>query len=119
MGRLFRDWRYALLWVLGISALAAAYASDSGSYNKSQLAGAPATAAMAKPGLTPPKPAKGQEDGSNEEQAPGFGEPVMDTTPFDPNPIEPAPTPSATASAPAAAASPAEAAASASAPAAP
>lgn len=112
MGRLFRDWRYALLWVLGITALAVAYAADSDSYQKSQVASAPATLAMAAPSLPAPKPAKAPEKAPDQESGPGFGEPVMDTVPFDPNPVEPAPSPSVSASAPAAAASPADAAVS-------
>jgi hypothetical protein len=90
MDRLFGDWRFALLWVIGISAMTAAYFSD-GTVRDQQLAKSPARPAPAAVQLKPGPLAIGPA----EDKSPGFGEPVMDTTPFDPNPADPAQSPSA------------------------
>jgi hypothetical protein len=90
MNRLFRDWRFALLWVIGISAMTAAYFSD-GTIRDQQLAKSPASPAPAAVQLKPGPSAIGPA----EDKSPGFGEPVMDTTPFDPNPADPEQSPAA------------------------
>ena len=88
MDRLFRDWRFALVWVIGISALAAAFFAECGGHEdmlaQPQAAGPAASSpALASPApiATPTKPA--------DERTLQFGEPVMDTTPFEPSPVEP------------------------------
>lgn len=88
MDRLFRDWRFALLWAVGISALAAAYFAQGGGHE--DLLASPQTEAAATapaPAANSPPVAAPVAD-SGEEQA-NFGEPVMDTTGFEPNPSEP------------------------------
>lgn len=89
MDRLFRDWRYALLWVIGISAMATAYFAEGGGYEDLQAR----SAAQSPPGAPPAAVrASSQPSGPNavalDEKAPRFGDPVLDTTPFDPNPVE-------------------------------
>lgn len=88
MDRLFRDWRYALLWVVGISALAAAYFARGGGH-EDLMAQPQAAVPTSQPvaGSSPaPAPAPAADAG---EEATKFGEPVMDTTPFEPSPAEP------------------------------
>lgn len=91
MDRLFRDWRFALLWVVGISALAAAYFAQGGGHEQLLATPQPEAAATGlAPGgsqrhvVGPAAVAEGGEEQSN------FGEPVMDTTGFEPSPAEPA-----------------------------
>jgi hypothetical protein len=97
MGRLFRDWRFALFWVVGISFMASAFVSDNDGYEQSLArlraqAPIPANAAVARATSQPhPAPAKSEPA----EELAKFGEPLMDTAPFDPNPLEPAPAASA------------------------
>lgn len=98
MGRLFRDWRFALLWVVGISAMATAFVADRNDQDQSLVrahaqepmpasTGAAMAALQSSPAAVETEP--------DEEATDKFGAPVMDTTPFDPNPVAPGQTPSA------------------------
>lgn len=90
MTRLFRDWRVALLWVIGISTLAAAYFSQ-GSGPQDLLTRPAPAAPGAAPAVSPAAPASpAVRVDANEEEGGNFGDPVLDTTPFDPSPPEPA-----------------------------
>lgn len=89
MDRLFRDWRYALLWVIGISAIATAYFAEGGGHEQLQAQQQPAAVAPPPAAVRPaPSAAPAPQDGDESTQ---FGEPIMDTTGFDPNPAEPGP----------------------------
>lgn len=97
MDRLFRDWRYALLWVLGISAMATAFFAEGGGHEDLRAG----TAVQPPPRMTTvasPAPDIRPEAGAvaPDDKAPRFGEPMLDTTPFDPNPVEPGVKPAAT-----------------------
>ena len=83
MDRLFRDWRFALLWVIGISAMAAAFFARGGGNEQASAAVVPPVPAMATQAQQGELPRQAEEDSIK------FGEPLMDTTPFDPNPPEP------------------------------
>lgn len=88
MDRLFRDWRFALLWVVGISALATAFFARGGGHE--QLLATPqpeAPAPAPAPAENPTPPAAPPIDPAEEQEK--FGEPVMDTTGFEPSPSEP------------------------------
>lgn len=88
MNRLFRDWRFALLWVVGISALATAFFAKGGGHE--QLLASPqptASVAAPVPSASPAPPPAPAADGGEEQDK--FGEPVMDTTGFEPSPAEP------------------------------
>jgi len=90
MDRLFRDWRFALLWVIGISALAAAYFAQGGGHEQLLASPQPEVATTAPASAADPKPAAAPAPAADggEEQA-NFGDPVMDTTGFEPSPPEP------------------------------
>lgn len=100
MDRLFRDWRYALLWVIGITTIATAYFAKGGGHEDllAQSSGQPATRSQQVPAAAQGHP-QGAAAAPIDDKAPQFGEPVLDTTPFDPNPVEAGPAPSAAPSA--------------------
>ncbi len=89
---LFRDWRMALLWAVGLTAGVAAFFAEGGGHedlakSADQIRAArhvtDNAASGPAPGATPtqaPVPVAEEEDG------PGFGEPMADTTPLDPTP---------------------------------
>lgn len=84
MTRLFRDWRFALMVVLGIAAMAASYAAQEPS-NPDPLPQAP----VAQPPQPKPSPRAMASSPSTEpdvERETSFGEPVLDPSGFDPNP---------------------------------
>ena len=81
MDRLFRDWRFALMWAIGIGALAAAYASDYGAVP--QVVSKPPVQAQIP---VRPKLGAAAQSAPLEDKASGFDEPVTDTAPLDPGP---------------------------------
>lgn len=88
MDRLFRDWRFALLWVIGISALAAAFFAEGGGHEDMMANQPPAAPSAAQPVAASPAPGPAPTAPLNE-KTPSYGEPVLDTTPFEPSPVEP------------------------------
>jgi hypothetical protein len=56
MDRLFRDWRFALLWVIGISALAAAFFAKGGGHEDLLAQPQAAGPAASSPALASPAP---------------------------------------------------------------
>lgn len=80
MDRLFRDWRHALLWVIGISAIATAFLARGGRHEELQAKPQP-TAASPAPAAAPVK--------QDSEDSPSLEDPLLDPTGFDPNPPEP------------------------------
>lgn len=88
MDRLFRDWRFALLWVVGISALATAFFARGGGHEELLAKPQPEASAIAPAAPASPAPAAAPVADAEDEQA-AFGEPVMDTTGFEPSPPEP------------------------------
>jgi hypothetical protein len=88
MDRLFRDWRFALLWVVGISALAAAFFARGGGHEELLAKPQPEASATAPAPAASPAPVAAPAADAEDEQE-KFGEPVMDTTGFEPSPPEP------------------------------
>lgn len=89
MERLFRDWRFALLWVVGISALAAAYFAKGGANEQLAALKPPEAQATPSASASAPSPAATAAAAADGEEQQAFGEPVMDPAGIDPSPPEP------------------------------
>lgn len=86
MTRLFRDWRFALLWVVGIAAVAASYVADRP--GPAALAEAPTPTVPHPQVSAAPAPPQPHEQLEAEEEV-AFGDPMAEPTGFDPNPADP------------------------------
>lgn len=89
MDRLFRDLRFALLWVVGISALAAAYFAEGGGQELLQSPPQPESQATDPASAGRSNPAEAAAPVAEGEEQQAYGEPVMDTTGVEPSPPEP------------------------------
>jgi hypothetical protein len=86
---LFRDWRFALLWAIGLAASAAAFVSQGGGHEELAKSAREIKASRqaAEDAAADPAPAaSGDVTVIEEDEGPGFGEPQLDTTPLDPTP---------------------------------
>lgn len=87
---LFRDWRFALLWAIGLTFSVAAFFSEGGGHEQleqqaDQIRANRATQAEMLNGPVNPESATGaMEPGSENEMEHQFGDPVADTAPLDP-----------------------------------
>lgn len=89
MGRLFRDWRFALMWAIGIGALAAAYASDYGGEEQEVIKPPVKAQTPARPKLPTTAQSAPLDDKAVE-----FDEPATDAAPLDPgSAVEPSQAP--------------------------
>ncbi|MCZ8322005.1 MAG: hypothetical protein ACK442_14640 [Novosphingobium sp.] len=87
---LFRDWRFALLWAIGLTASVAAFFSEGGGHEqlsqqteqiRAERAG---QADAASTGLAANGAAAMSAPADQEEAEPQFGEPMLDARPLDP-----------------------------------
>lgn len=93
---LFRDWRFALLWAIGLTASAAAFVSAGGGHEELAEGAEEIRASRQGDGAmtVPPEPAAAAAPDpavqsvpvAEEDEGPRFGEPQLDTTPLDPTP---------------------------------
>jgi hypothetical protein len=86
---LFRDWRFALLWAIGLTASVAAFFSQGGGHEdlarRTDEIKASRQAMEQSAGEAQPQPAV-EPTVIEEDEGPSFGEPQLDTTPLDPTP---------------------------------
>jgi len=89
---LFRDWRFALLWAIGLTAGVAAFFAEGGGHEDLAKSAAEIRAARQVTDSSAPAPApvtapaEAPAPVAEEDEGPGFGEPLADTTPLDPTP---------------------------------
>ena len=91
---LFRDWRFALLWAIGLTASVAAFFSQGGGHEelaKSTREIEAARQAQDETSANPAPDAATTATAIEEDEGPAFGDPQLDTTPLDPTPKEEAP----------------------------
>lgn len=88
---LFRDWRFALLWAIGLTASVAAFFSQGGGHEdlakRTEEIKSSRQAAEQAAGEAGSQPAA-EPTVIEEDEGPNFGEPQLDTTPLDPTPLD-------------------------------
>jgi hypothetical protein len=87
---LFRDWRFALLWAIGLTAGVAAFFAEGGGHEDLARSAAEIKAArqVTDGSASAPvaAPAQASAPVAEEDEGLSFGEPLADTTPLDPTP---------------------------------